>query len=101
MRPLESVADAAADPKLIARGATTFGKSGCQACHALEGDGKDGRVVLTNLKGRYDSASLIEYLSKPRQPMPPVEDADAREALAAFLLDRPQPHGAATPQGAT
>src|SRR5262249_19191336 len=94
-------AEAAADPKLIARGATTFGQSGCQACHALEGDGKDGRVVLANLKDRYDSASLTDYLAKPRQPMPPVDDAAAREALAAFLLDRPQTHRAASTQGAS
>ena len=88
------------DAQLIVRGATAFGQRGCQACHALEGDGKDGRVVLANLKARYDSATLIDYLAKPRQPMPPIDDADARAALAAFLLDRP-PRGASVSQGAS
>ncbi|HTK96687.1 MAG TPA: PQQ-dependent sugar dehydrogenase [Pseudomonadales bacterium] len=82
-----------ADPRLIARGATVFGQRDCQQCHALGGDGKDGRVVLAGLSARYDSATLAAYLAQPRQPMPAVEDADARTALAAFLLDRPQPHG--------
>jgi glucose/arabinose dehydrogenase len=100
--PRAGTGDAPADPQLIARGATVFGELSCQACHALGGDGKDGRVVLANLKGRYDEASLIEYLAKPRQPMPPVDDADARRALAAFLLDRQQ-HSAVAPntQGAS
>ncbi len=91
--PSGNPAVATADPRLIARGATAFGQRGCQQCHALGGDGKDGRVVLAGLSTRYDSSTLAEYLAQPRQPMPPVEDADARSALAAFLLDRPQPHG--------
>ena len=86
-------AAAAADPRLIARGATAFGQRGCQQCHALGGDGTDGRVVLAGLSARYDSATLAEYLAEPRAPMPPVEDVETRNALAAFLLDHPQPHG--------
>ena len=93
--------DAPVDPQLVVRGATAFGQRGCQECHALEGDGKDGRVVLANLKGRYDAATLIDYLAKPRQPMPPVDDADARAALAAFLLDRPPLRGGTVSQGAS
>ena len=84
---------ASGDPRLIARGATAFGQRGCQQCHSLGGDGKDGRVVLAGLSARYDSALLESYLAQPRQPMPPVDDADARAALAAFLLDRPAPPG--------
>jgi len=80
------------DQKLIARGATVFGQRACQECHALEGDGKDGRVVLAGLATRYDPTSLASYLAQPRPPMPPVEDAQMRTALAAFLLQRPQ-HG--------
>ena len=80
----------AVDARLIARGATAFGQRGCQECHALGGDGKDGRVVLAGLSDRYDLAQLAAYLAQPRQPMPPVDDADARGALAAFLLERPQ-----------
>ena len=87
------VPQAAGDPRLIARGATAFGQRACQQCHSLGGDGKDGRVVLSGLSARYDSASLESYLAQPRQPMPPVDDADARAALAAFLLDRPAPRG--------
>ena len=87
----ENAAAGSADPRLIARGATAFGRRGCQECHALGGDGKDGRFVLTGLSARYDSATLASYLAQPRQPMPPVEDADVRSALVAFLLDRPQP----------
>jgi glucose/arabinose dehydrogenase len=90
--PSRDAAAAAADPRLIARGATAFGRRGCQQCHALGGDGKDGRVVLAGLSARYDSDTLSQYLAQPRQPMPPVDDADARSALAAFLLDRPQSH---------
>lgn len=78
------------DEKLIARGATAFGQRACQECHALEGDGKDGRVVLAGLATRYDPTSLAGYLAQPRPPMPPVEDAQMRAALAAFLLQRPQ-----------
>ena len=87
--PADGAVDRRADPRLIARGATAFGQRGCQECHALGGDGKDGRVVLRRLSARYDSATLADYLAQPRQPMPPVDDADARSALAAFLLDRP------------
>ena len=87
--PSHDAAAAPADARLIARGATAFGQRGCQQCHALGGDGKDGRVVLAGLSARYDSATLASYLAQPRQPMPPVDDADARAALAAFLLDRP------------
>jgi glucose/arabinose dehydrogenase len=86
-------AGAPVDEKLIARGATVFGQRACQECHALDGDGKDGRVVLAGLATRYDSTSLASYLAQPRPPMPPVEDAQMRTALAAFLLQRPQ-HGA-------
>ena len=86
-----------ADARLIARGATAFGQRGCQECHALGGDGKDGRVVLAGLTARYDAASLATYLAQPRQPMPPVDDADVRLALAAFLLDRPEPPGMTLP----
>jgi glucose/arabinose dehydrogenase len=77
------------DEKLIARGATVFGQRACQECHALDGDGKDGRVVLAGLATRYDPTSLASYLAQPRPPMPPVEDAQMRAALAAFLLQRP------------
>ncbi len=86
-----------ADARLIARGATAFGQRGCQECHALGGDGKDGRLVLAGLTARYDAGSLASYLAQPRQPMPPVDDADARVALAAFLLDRPDPPGMTLP----
>ena len=99
--PVQATDAATVDPKLIARGATAFGQRGCQECHALEGDGKDGRVVLANLKGRYDTSTLIDYLAKPRQPMPPVDDADARQALATFLLDRPPLHTANPQQTAS
>ena len=99
--PRASGAAAAVDPQLIVRGATAFGQRGCQACHVLEGDGKDGRVVLADLKTRYDATTLIDYLAKPRQPMPPVEDAEARAALAAFLLDRPPLRGSTVSQGAS
>jgi glucose/arabinose dehydrogenase len=86
------------DEKLIARGATAFGQRGCQECHALGGDGKDGRVVLAGVSARYDAASLAGYLAQPRPPMPPVEDADMRRALAAFLLERPQRNAARVAQ---
>jgi hypothetical protein len=46
--------------------------------------------VLAGLNDRYDLAQLAGYLAQPRQPMPPVDDVDARIALAAFLLERPQ-----------
>ena len=85
-----AVAAGSADAKLIARGATAFGRRACQECHALGGDGKDGRVVLAGLSTRYDSTSLANYLAQPRPPMPPVEDDEMRRALAAFLLTRPQ-----------
>jgi hypothetical protein len=79
-----------ADARLIARGATAFGKGGCQECHALGGDGHDGRVVLDGaLVQRYDVTGLADYLAQPRPPMPPVDDRDTRLALAAFLLERP------------
>ena len=87
-----------ADASLVARGATAFGQRGCQECHALGGDGKDGRFVLVGLAARYDAASLASYLAQPRPPMPPVEDAALRVALAAFLLELPQ-RGAARPVG--
>ncbi len=44
----------------IARGATAFGQRGCQECHALDGDGKDGRVVLAGLATRYDADEPCE-----------------------------------------
>jgi glucose/arabinose dehydrogenase len=89
----ESAEAALVDKRLIARGATAFGQRNCQQCHSLGGDGKDGRLVLAGLSARYDSASLQSYLAQPRQPMPPVDDADARAALTAFLLDRPAAPG--------
>ena len=90
-----TTAAAAFDEKLIARGATVFGQRGCQECHALDGNARDGRVVLVGLSARYDAASLEAFLAQPRPSMPPVEDAQLRHALAAFLLGRPQAGGVA------
>jgi glucose/arabinose dehydrogenase/cytochrome c553 len=85
---------AAADPRQIARGATLFGRQGCQSCHVLDATAADGRVPLGTIAQRYDHAALQAYLERPNPPMPPVADAAERAALAAFLLDRPG-HGVA------
>jgi mono/diheme cytochrome c family protein len=85
-------AAAAADPDLIVRGAMLFKQQGCQQCHVLSGVSADGRVALDAVAARYDRATLAEYLAQPKPPMPPVDDTDARNALAEFLLYLPE-HG--------
>ena len=84
------VATAGADPRLIVRGATLFGQRGCQECHVLAGASTDGRVALDGVAEKYDRAALDSYLAQPKPPMPPIAEADARQALGAFLLDRPE-----------
>jgi glucose/arabinose dehydrogenase len=91
-----NVAAATADPALIVRGATLFGQRGCQECHILSGTSSDGRVTLGGVAAKYDHDALTGYLATPRPPMPPVADADGRNALAAFLLERPEPAGASS-----
>lgn len=98
--PLPSLAATSAlaadvvDAQLVARGATLF--SPCAACHAGAGrptpvgqgnaQASDAKVVLQALGARHDVASLVAYLERPQPPMPPVADAEARLALAHYLL---------------
>jgi glucose/arabinose dehydrogenase len=92
-----AVAAAPADPRLIARGATLFGRLDCQSCHVLDASAADGRIGLAGVANRYDQATLEAYLALPKAPMPPVADSADRAALAVFLLGVRVPHhGSAT-----
>jgi glucose/arabinose dehydrogenase len=84
----DAVPAAPQDPALVAAGETAFAQLGCATCHVLNGVSVAGQVGLQTLSARYAIADLEQYLAQPRQPMPPVTDAAARHALAAFLLAR-------------
>jgi len=90
----------------IALGEQLFREGACLECHtdipptatavrrdaiADRGPGaSDGeaKVSLASLGQRYGLTTLNDYLARPTPPMPPVDDAGSRAALAEFLLDR-------------
>ncbi len=82
----EAVAVAAQDPARVAQGEAAFAQLGCAACHVVNEPAAEGKVGLQALAQRYSAETLELYLAQPLQPMPPVDDAAAREVLAAYLL---------------
>ena len=83
-----------ADPNLSAeerRGADLITRTGCLACHRLDGEGqsKPGSD-LTGVGARRTAAQLRESLVKPPTPMPPYTSlpADDIDALVAYLASR-------------
>jgi glucose/arabinose dehydrogenase len=75
------------DASLVARGEDLFGP--CRTCHEPSpATATGGFVVLANLGARHDVRTLADYLAHPQPPMPPVADAEVRQALAHYLLDR-------------
>ncbi len=75
-----------ADPARLVEGQALFDTGACLECHTVAGGNVDGRVPLDDLAKKYDFAALVDYLEHPNTPMPPVTDAEARVALAEYLL---------------
>ncbi|MDA0789309.1 MAG: PQQ-dependent sugar dehydrogenase [Proteobacteria bacterium] len=67
------------------RGQQLYDQFDCASCHA---SGQSSMKELLGLGDRYDVPLLMQFLSKPRDPMPlfPLTDED-REALAVYLID--------------
>ena len=90
----------------IASGEQLFSEGACLECHSdipptatavtrdaiadrgpRASDG-EAKVSLAGLGQRYDLTTLNDYLARSTAPMPPVNDAGSRVALAELLLDR-------------
>ncbi len=81
--------------QLREQGAKLFSSSGCLECHLAPVGAASGeaplvagpaKVLLKQLRARYDVQTLQVYLEHPRPPMPPVMVASERAALASWLL---------------
>lgn len=75
-----------ADAARLIEGQALFDTGACLECHTVDGTNAEGRLPLDNLARKYDFAGLVAYLEHPNTPMPPVAEADARAALAEYLL---------------
>ena len=81
---------------LIAKGGAIFANGPCLQCHTERGGATaagaqpvaGANVVLHKLDARYDVGKLMDYLARPKPPMPPIGNPDERRALAEFLLSR-------------
>ena len=79
---------------LIAKGGALFARGPCLQCHTTADQtvgaapAAGASVLLQKLPARYDVDRLMDYLAKPKPPMPPVGDAGERRALAEYLLAR-------------
>jgi mono/diheme cytochrome c family protein len=88
-------AEAKLDPEKASTGGGLFGSLGCISCHTqpdYSGNDEHARISLSHVKGKFQTAALIEFLKMPgmhnpftRMPNFRLTDEDAG-AIASYLI---------------